>query len=272
MSSQKSAATNLCRDCKMDLHPSATKCKSCGSYQDIRRHIILGRNSLALILSFIAIVTTAIHATTESYGTISEHITSVSRPLDFSVVNIELEKGGFLIANRTSNVIVVDDIQCALHLLVDSSRQKLRKQLRSLSNVDEKKKVQSGLLNEKHVMGVFLVSFDLGHGVMIPSQGRETINRNVKHFSPPLRSYSETYSNDYVANYCFASGVDEFGTPVTIVTLIAKPRSVNVDLLGALKVADFHPKDERRREELISEVRKHRSSNGNESGLDNHSE
>ena len=272
MSGQKNSPTNLCRDCKMDLHPSAKKCKSCGSYQDIRRYIMLGRNSLALVLSFIAILTTAVHATTESYDAISEHITNAKRPLDLSVVSIQSEKGGFLIANRTPNVIVVDHIQCALHLLVDSPRQRLKKQERSLSNSGENEAVQSWMLNEEHVMGVFLVSFDLGHGIMIQPQERETIFRRVSNITPPIRSYSETNSNDYVANYCFASGVDEFGKSVTMMALITKLMSVDVDLLEALKIADFRPDHERRREEIISEVRKHRGSNGNESEPRNHTE
>ena len=264
---EENTTNKLCVDCKSQIGICATKCKACGSYQGLRRYVVLGQNYLALLLSFVAIFTAILHATTESYHTISDRITSMNRPFEFTIVKVDLKEGSFLVVNRTPHVIVVDSIQCGIHLFLDSPSQRLKTQQSQLVHSSKARDSQSWAMDTEQVMGVFLVSFNLGRGVPITSNEREIVLGQVKHISPPLQTYTESEANERVANYCFASGVDEFGEAVSMMTLATRQQSIKVDLLSALEAADFHPEAERARKELISKVQKHRSSDVNDSEL-----
>lgn len=82
-----------CSTCFEPIHPSALKCKTCGSYQDFRRHLQMGSTVLALLVALISVVALAAPI-------IKEAVSPRDSRLEIFFQGLSQNKAYFMVTNR----------------------------------------------------------------------------------------------------------------------------------------------------------------------------
>ena len=248
----------FCVECKAEISLHAKKCNKCGSYQGAKRYIPISHGTLALIISLIALVSAVANTWVQFSRSVSEYLISKNKPFEISVVEIQEGKASFILTNRTPNVIAVSELQCGLYFFIDSSFQRLLKWQSDNTKSYPNERRPDWQFTQGEVLGKFLVSYKLIPHILLEPRNRKLVSGSVEHISPPLQTGSKAEALDYVANYCIVKGTNEHGQGEASVTLIKDVSVMKMDLMHAIKTADFHPEREHVRADLIEMVKKRR--------------
>lgn len=211
-----------------------------------------GESTLALVLSAIALGAVLLPDPRAPLKEINDYLSGTNFAMSATLVDIEIDDASVLVENNENSPAAMNSLQCSLYLPLDRYyRVRDFTQAREDGNDERFER----LITQKDSMGIFLITFDLKHPVLVRPYEATVITFTTAHISPPLRPRLERPPDNAVTNFCFVSGSnfeDEFAVGGIIV---ASEQLTGIDLLDVLERADYGEKREQERELDLSIVR-----------------
>ena len=223
----KKPIQKICIECSQSIPSAARKCSKCGSFQDWRRLVTSGQNTLALIISLLALGTTVV-----LYGqSISKHVQSTVFPeanLRFGIANIDAREASLVVTNPTSRPTVINSLSCTIWVPI--GREWLGRSEMGLRQDVWPKKEES--------MGVFLVSYRPQEAIMLPAGAQQAFIAPIDHIAPP-RPHGETVGLAHSG--CFLGSMND-GNELVVGAAMLNPNDLTAfDALAMVEAADYSP-------------------------------